>query len=133
MFRRLGSNVLQNLSTGFLPVAVVVLGLLGHSASALAACEPTADQDSFYADANFLGICVVTGVGDFPTAKRIGLPNDSISSLKVGANVYHKGGLVLLRAFPLDATQRPALTVVGTPPLHALNCLSHVILGYVEL
>lgn len=87
MFRRAHVAGCQQLSIGFLLFTVLTLGVLGHSASALAACEPTADQASFYTDANFRGSCVVRGVGEFPNAEAIGLPNDSISSLKVGANV----------------------------------------------
>lgn len=70
-------------------LALFVTGLevLGHSAPALAACEPTDNQASFYTDANFRGSCVIRGVGEFPNAESIGLPNDSISSLRVGANV----------------------------------------------
>lgn len=53
MFSRLSIDLPQKLSAGFLFVSGLVLGLLGHSASALAACEPTADQASLYTDANF--------------------------------------------------------------------------------
>ncbi len=74
-------------ATGFLLCAFLIFEVLGHSASALAACEPTADQASFYTDANFRGACVVRDAGEFPNAETIGLPNDSISSLRVGANV----------------------------------------------
>lgn len=87
MFRLLYLSAQLRLSIPFLIGAVLALGLLGHSTSALAACEPTANQASFYTDANFRGACVVRDAGDFPNAETIGLPNDSISSLRVGANV----------------------------------------------
>lgn len=84
MSRRLHLSARQQLSFLLLIGAVLAFEVAGHSASALAACEPNAEQASFYADANFRGACVMTGVADFPTANRIGLPNNSILSLKVG-------------------------------------------------
>lgn len=87
MSRQLYLSARQQLFIPLLIVALLVMGLLGLDTSALAACEPTADQASFYADANFRGSCVVRGVGEFPNAEAIGLPNDSISSLRVGTNV----------------------------------------------
>ncbi len=84
IFRRPCCDPHQQLFIRFLLCTFVFLafGLLGHSTSALAACEPTADQASFYTDANFRGSCVIRGVGEFPNAESIGLPNDSISSLR---------------------------------------------------
>jgi hypothetical protein len=49
-------------------------------------CEPSPDQVAFFVDANFKGQCVVRGIGVYPNANSIGLPNDSISSVKVGGN-----------------------------------------------
>ncbi len=83
MFRRAPVTGRRNVSTGLLLVAVLVLGVLGYRPSALAACEPTADQASFYTDANFHGACVVRDVGEFPNAETIGLPKESVSSPKV--------------------------------------------------
>jgi len=37
-----------------------------------------------YTDANYQGACVVKGIGEYASPEAIGLPNDSISSLKVG-------------------------------------------------
>jgi hypothetical protein len=62
------------------------LALLFFSSAAYAACEPGPGQVSFYKDAGFKGSCVVKGVGNYPNANTIGLPNDSISSVRVGAN-----------------------------------------------
>jgi hypothetical protein len=47
-------------------------------------CMPASNQVSFYTNADFLGACVVKGLGDYSTATAIGLPNDSISSVRVG-------------------------------------------------
>jgi len=104
MSRRVSVVARQNITTWLLLVAVWALGLLGPSASAWAACEPTADQASFYTDANFRGSCVVRSLGDYPTSEAIGLRNDSISSLRVGANaqvivckdVQFRGDCILL-------------------------------------
>lgn len=48
-------------------------------------CPPGPNQVSFYTNADFLGSCVTRDVGDYPTGVSIGLPNDSISSIRVGA------------------------------------------------
>lgn len=50
-------------------------------------CIPTADQVALFVDANYGGQCVVKGIGNYPNPAAIGLPNDSISSIKVGSNV----------------------------------------------
>jgi hypothetical protein len=50
-------------------------------------CLPGPSQVSFFVDVNFAGPCVVLEAGDYPNAAAVGLPNDSISSIKVGANV----------------------------------------------
>lgn len=51
-----------------------------------AACNPGPNQVSLYTNADFLGLCVVKDIGDYANAGAIGLPNDSISSVRVGAN-----------------------------------------------
>jgi len=51
------------------------------------ACPPGINQVSFFTDAGFLGACVIKDIGVFASSGAIGLPNDSISSLKVGRNV----------------------------------------------
>lgn len=50
-------------------------------------CNPTADQIALFVDADYGGQCVVKGGGDYPNPGAIGLPNDSISSVKVGSSV----------------------------------------------
>ena len=50
-------------------------------------CIPAANQTSFFVDANFSGQCVTLNLGDYPSASAIGLPNDSISSIRLGVMV----------------------------------------------
>jgi hypothetical protein len=50
-------------------------------------CDPNADQVALFVDPDYGGQCVVKGVGEYLNPAAIGLPNDSISSLKVGGNV----------------------------------------------
>ena len=50
-------------------------------------CMPGNNQVSFYTNADYLGACVVKGIGDYPSADAIGLPNDSISSVRLGPGV----------------------------------------------
>jgi hypothetical protein len=64
---------------------VLVVALVSLSGPiAHAACTPGAGQVSFFVDANFGGACVTKGIGNYATADAIGLPNDSISSVKLG-------------------------------------------------
>jgi len=62
----------------FAPTLSLLLVVLS-STFASAACEPAAQQASFYMDAGFNGRCVVRNVGDYPNSNAIGLPNDTIS------------------------------------------------------
>ena len=50
-------------------------------------CPINADQVALYVGTGYSGQCVVKGVGEYPNPGSIGLPNDSISSLRVGVNV----------------------------------------------
>lgn len=50
-------------------------------------CNPDANQVALFVDANYSGQCVVKGIGQYSNPSSIGLPNDSISSVKVGGNV----------------------------------------------
>ncbi|RMG91264.1 MAG: hypothetical protein D6706_18375, partial [Chloroflexi bacterium] len=50
-------------------------------------CNPGADQIALFVDGNYGGQCVVKGIGNYSNPGAIGLPNDSISSVKVGSNV----------------------------------------------
>jgi hypothetical protein len=49
-------------------------------------CTPNSDEIVLFLDINFHGACVVLGPGEYPDAVAIGLPNDSVSSIKVGDN-----------------------------------------------
>jgi hypothetical protein len=62
---------------------ITSLKVQAHGAST--ACVPGASQAALFIDANFSGGCVVRGTGSYPTSESIGLPNDSISSFKLGA------------------------------------------------
>jgi hypothetical protein len=73
---------LNNISLYFLSlVFTIFLATAAH-----AACEPGANQAAFFKDANFGNSCVVRDIGDYPNSGAIGLPNDSISSVKLGSN-----------------------------------------------
>jgi hypothetical protein len=48
-------------------------------------CVPGADQASVFTDANFGGQCQVLDSGYYPNPSYLSLPNDSISSVKVGS------------------------------------------------
>lgn len=50
-------------------------------------CNPGADQVAVFVDANYGGQCVTKGVGEYSNPSSIGMPNDAISSVRVGANV----------------------------------------------
>src|SRR5205085_1328998 len=55
---------------------------LGQSTS----CEPGPDEVAFFQHSDFLGACEVRGIGDYPDSAAIGLQNDTISSVIVGAD-----------------------------------------------
>jgi photosystem II stability/assembly factor-like uncharacterized protein len=59
----------------------------GTVAAALGNCSPTADQVALFVYAQNGGQCVVKGVGVYSDTTLIGLPNDSISAVRVGSNV----------------------------------------------
>jgi hypothetical protein len=67
--------------------AGIVAAMLLGSMIAQADCVPKDNQAAFSTNSNYQGACVVLGIGDYPTATSIGLPNDSISSLRVGPDV----------------------------------------------
>jgi len=50
-------------------------------------CPPAPNQVSLYQHANFLSPCSTKGVGDYPNAAAFGLPDNSISSVRVGSTV----------------------------------------------
>jgi hypothetical protein len=53
-------------------------------------CNPSADQVALFIDSEYRGQCVVRNVGAYSNPSSIGMPNDSISSVKVGSNVLLK-------------------------------------------
>ncbi len=61
--------------------------LNGTVATVLGNCIPDANQVALFVYAQNGGQCVVKGIGSYPDATAIGLPNDSISSVRVGSNV----------------------------------------------
>ncbi|MBI5030229.1 MAG: hypothetical protein HZB51_06865 [Chloroflexi bacterium] len=50
-------------------------------------CLPGPDQAAFFVDWNYKGSCVVKNIGSYDNVDQMGIPNDSLSSLMVGANV----------------------------------------------
>ena len=63
-------------------------GLAVTAPMALAACpDPGANQITIYTDANFGSQCAVLGVGNYANPTQMGIHNDWMSSLKVGADV----------------------------------------------
>ncbi|MGC2199866.1 MAG: hypothetical protein WA633_06915, partial [Stellaceae bacterium] len=63
----------------------IVIALL-FSPTVWAGCDPGPGQAAFFTDAGFKGSCVVKGIGEYPNSGAIGLPNDSISSVRLGSN-----------------------------------------------
>jgi hypothetical protein len=68
--------------------------------TAAASCPITADQVAVYVDPNQGGNCKVLGPGFYPTPASFGLPDNSISSVVVGANV----NVTLFRDSPSGGT-----------------------------
>ena len=50
-------------------------------------CLPAANQVAMYVHPDFEIPCIVRGQNDYPNSAAIGLPNDSISALRVGGQV----------------------------------------------
>ncbi len=50
-------------------------------------CSPSPMQVAFFVDSNYNGTCIIRTIGDYGSPSAIGLPNDSISSLRVGLHV----------------------------------------------
>lgn len=63
---------------------VLVLVSVLFPPTLLAQCNPGSGQAAFFVDDQYRGQCVVLGIGDYPTAASIGLPNDSITSIRLG-------------------------------------------------
>ncbi|HQZ95698.1 MAG TPA: hypothetical protein PLP21_05235 [Pyrinomonadaceae bacterium] len=50
-------------------------------------CKPNANQVAIFNDWRFEGACKILNPGNYPTPQSMGMPNDSITSIMVGANV----------------------------------------------
>lgn len=68
----------------FLSALVLIAAPVVFPEILAAQCDPGAGQAAFFVDIQYRGGCVVRGIGDYPTAASIGLPNDSISSIRLG-------------------------------------------------
>ncbi len=54
---------------------------------ASAACNPGPDEVALYQFKNFGGICSTLPIGDYANSKKLAMPNDSVSSIRLGGNV----------------------------------------------
>jgi hypothetical protein len=63
----------------------LLAGLFAVCITARAQCVPQPNEVAVFVDSDFQGACKILPVGDYPTATSTGLPNDSISSIRIGA------------------------------------------------
>jgi hypothetical protein len=84
---RCWSSSVSNLQDHGWQLAIQSIEVFSSDVCQTTTCNPNSDQVAFYVDANYGGECVVKGVGDYANPASIGLPNDAISSIRVGANV----------------------------------------------
>jgi hypothetical protein len=66
-------------------LSIAIALAAGQAAALPTSCVPAANQVAFFIDANFSGGCILRGPGEYPTPESLGLPNDSISSVKLGS------------------------------------------------
>lgn len=59
----------------------------GGGSSSGAPCTPSPTQVSFYVDPNYDGTCVVKDIGRYDDPTALGMPNDTITSIRVGSLV----------------------------------------------
>jgi hypothetical protein len=50
-------------------------------------CNPGVNQIAVFTSTNYRGRCAIRNIGNYASAASFGLPNDSLSSIKVGRNV----------------------------------------------
>jgi hypothetical protein len=89
------------------------------------ACTPGALQASFFADSNFSGLCVTRRLGNYPNSIAVGLPNDSISSIRIGTNAqafvcrddYYGGRCQIVTGDIADLSNQP----VGNDQISSLK------------
>lgn len=104
-------------------------------------CPPSANQAAVYMHADFLAPCAVKGTGDYANAAAIGLPDRSISSIRIGGAVQvcacdGENFTGQCKAFTSDTenlggfndvvssmkvTARGALCQAVTPPTHGVK------------
>ncbi|HVQ38460.1 MAG TPA: hypothetical protein VMS31_13050, partial [Pyrinomonadaceae bacterium] len=70
----------------FFAAAFCLIVGAGHAAAAQS-CIPGRDQVALFTDDNFAGTCVTLRARDYPSPSSVGMVNDSVSSVRVGADV----------------------------------------------
>ncbi len=68
-------------------LTILITLAAGISAQAYAACNPGPNEVALFQHSNYRGICSVLPVGDYPDSRAMLMPNDSVSSIKIGKNV----------------------------------------------
>lgn len=66
---------------------VSAMGTMTTSVSGCTSSGPLPEEVYFYKDGNYGGTCAILGPGSYADSSKIGIGNDNLSSLKVGANV----------------------------------------------
>jgi len=72
---------------GVIPAILLGAWVVLATGTNAAACEPGANEVSFFQDTNYKGPCSVLGIGKYTTSTAMRVRNDSISSIKVGRAV----------------------------------------------
>jgi hypothetical protein len=79
-------------------------------------CKPKPTEVAFFVDSSYKGQCIIKQIGSYPSAYEIGLPEDAISSLKVGNKV--KVVLYTWADFGGDtATYQRNVPILGNEPI----------------
>ena len=73
---------------GLVMVLTLLAGIQAQRAQPVTGCIPSPHQVALFKNINYQGECVIKDLGSYPAALSIGLPDDSISSLKVGTDVH---------------------------------------------
>lgn len=74
----------------FLYLAIIGFGVfsaLFFSESVYAQCIPLENQVTFYQHPDYRGKCATKNIGDYSNSASLGIPNDKMSSVRVGRNV----------------------------------------------
>ena len=111
-----------------------VTSMLVQQRGASNACIPADDQVSIYIHVNYKGSCQILDVGAYSSSKKTKLPNDSISSVRVGANVqavvcrdaHYLGHCAKLttskKQFPVDGIGNDEITSIKVQPKGTQPC-----------